>query len=195
MSSSTSFYQGHHQERNDRISPLSGFQALPSFTLPPKNETTSLSGEFIGFYPVSNWPTSTERVDHLSSDAALHPTCPPPSPGTQASFSMPACYTLVWGSQGLRKTQFTIFPQWWSPNGSPAPQLLVKLRLPFAHDVVSRWFQGEGRREAQTPTPKPYRPEELCRFVPYPRYPPTPLTTGSSQRRKILPMSGIYGSN
>lgn len=62
-----------------------------------------------------------ERVDHLSSDAALHPTRPPPSPGTQASFSMPACYNLLWGSQGLRKTQFKIFPQWWSPNGSPAP--------------------------------------------------------------------------
>lgn len=32
-----------------------------------------------------------------------------------------------------------------------------------------------GRREAQTHTPKPYRPEELCRFVPHPRpHPPSP---------------------
>lgn len=38
--------------------------------------------------------------------------------GRRPRFPCPQVSALVWDSQGLRKAQFAIFPQWWPPNYS-----------------------------------------------------------------------------
>lgn len=102
-----------------------------------------------------------------SGDWLMLPYTPPPLPTGDT------CYTLVRGFQGLRRKQLVIFPHWWSPNGSPNPPQLGQTGVSLCPWCCQAAVSG--RREAQTHPPKPYRPEELCRFVPYPRpYPPTP---------------------
>lgn len=116
-------------------------------------------------------------------------------------FPCPLVPALVWDSQGLRKAQFAIFPQWWSLSSSLFPSLLNQFFFctcccQAAVWEAARWFlvrfvRETGRRKKRSrPTlHKPYRPRQLFSFVPHPRHPLPLLTTGSPQWRKILPMS------
>lgn len=132
------------------------------------------------FSPFSNWPKLRVDLIRWSTDAP-YTRRPPPSlpPGD-------TCYTLVRGFQGLRRKELVIFPHWWPPNGSPTPPAWSNWG--FSLPVM---LSGSGFRKKRSADPLPNHTVQRSSAALFPVQEPTPplLTAGSSQRRKILPMS------
>lgn len=59
-------------------------------------------------------------------------------------FPCPQVPALPWDSQGLRKAQFTTFPQWWPRNDS-LPLLCSSNGVSVPHVVVKSWFWEDAR--------------------------------------------------
>ena len=145
---------------------------------------------------------AVEKVRHCqitgwSNDAVLHLTY---NPGRFRPW--PQVSVLVWDSQGLRKAQFTIFPQWWPQNGSLPLSPPESIELEFlscpcccqaavweaAQRFLVRSVRETGRRKKRRRPifPKPNCPQQHCRFVPHPRHSHPFLTTGSFQSGSVL---------
>lgn len=113
--------------------------------------------------------------------------------GRRPRFPCPQVPLVLWDSQGLRKTQFTIFPQWWPPNDSlplsplyswtflfflSGPCFLAGQRfgkLPSGSRFALRGKQKGKKKKKKRSRPtlhKPHRPGQLSSFVPLPRPPP-----------------------
>lgn len=145
---------------------------------PPQKQAWSTKPT--GFILCQAWITGSSAME---GGCCSHEAPPQPGPLFRACM-----LDFLWGSQGLRKTQFTIFPQWWSPNGSPAPpQAFVRLGFLSAHGAVRPRFQEEERRRPVLPNHTVQRSSAALFHIQ--DTPPPTLTAGSSQRRKILPMS------
>lgn len=81
-------------------------------------------------------------------------------------FPCPQVPALLWDSQGLRKAQFTTFPQWWPPNdslpllfssnGVSVPRVVVKPRF----GNMPRWFllHFENAKEEDEKEGDPHNP-------------------------------------
>lgn len=138
-------------------------------------------------------------------------TCPL-SGGGRPRFPCPQVPALVWDSQGLRKAQFTTFPQWWPLNDSLPLLLFFSSRLfsrafslcpcccqaavlEAAQRFLGRFVEEEGDKKQEYEEEGthgslglPCMAAALFPIQDAPSHSHS-QTTGSSQSWKILPMS------